>query len=85
MATNRCDRVIIVSGDDSTGDTLMPWIGAGFEQQEHMQWVMMWKSCTAIRCSTSVDAIGYGGAAFVLERYMILEKRRDSLCRSIRC
>ena len=30
MATNRCDRVIIVSGDDSTGDTLMPWIGAGF-------------------------------------------------------
>ena len=30
MARGRCDRVIIVSGDDSTSDTLMPWVGAGF-------------------------------------------------------
>ena len=30
MATGRCDRVIVVSGDDSTSDVLMPWIGAGF-------------------------------------------------------
>lgn len=26
----RCDRVVVVSGDDASGDSLMPWLGNGF-------------------------------------------------------
>ncbi|MEO1064352.1 MAG: SDR family NAD(P)-dependent oxidoreductase [Actinomycetota bacterium] len=30
IRAGRCERVIIVSGDEATSDTLMQWIGAGF-------------------------------------------------------
>jgi len=30
IARGRCDRVVVVSGDDASGDALMPWLGNGF-------------------------------------------------------
>lgn len=30
IRAGRCDRVIVVSGDDASGDALMPWVGNGF-------------------------------------------------------
>ncbi|KAJ8600950.1 hypothetical protein CTAYLR_006303 [Chrysophaeum taylorii] len=30
IRANRCDRVVVVSGDDASGETLMPWLGNGF-------------------------------------------------------
>ena len=30
LRAGRCDRVVVISGDDASGDALMPWIGNGF-------------------------------------------------------
>ena len=30
IRAGRCDRVVVVSGDDASGDALMPWVGNGF-------------------------------------------------------
>ncbi|HTJ69433.1 MAG TPA: SDR family NAD(P)-dependent oxidoreductase [Actinospica sp.] len=30
IAAGRCRRVVVVSADDATSDTMLPWIGAGF-------------------------------------------------------
>ena len=30
LLAGRCDRVVVVSGDDASGDALMPWVGNGF-------------------------------------------------------
>jgi 3-hydroxy-3-methylglutaryl-CoA-synthase len=30
MAVGRCERVIVIAGDDASGEVLMPWIGNGF-------------------------------------------------------
>ncbi len=30
LAVGRCERIVVIAGDDATGDALMPWIGSGF-------------------------------------------------------
>lgn len=30
LRAGRCDRVVVISGDDASGDALMPWVGNGF-------------------------------------------------------
>ena len=76
MATNRCDRVIIVSGDDSTGDTLMPWIGAGFAAAgAHAMGNDVEEVALPFDARRHGMLLGMGGAAFVLERHNDCRKR----------
>eukprot|EP00633_Aureoumbra_lagunensis_P005931 CAMPEP_0197310740 /NCGR_PEP_ID=MMETSP0891-20130614/9299_1 /TAXON_ID=44058 ORGANISM="Aureoumbra lagunensis, Strain CCMP1510" /NCGR_SAMPLE_ID=MMETSP0891 /ASSEMBLY_ACC=CAM_ASM_000534 /LENGTH=573 /DNA_ID=CAMNT_0042796525 /DNA_START=1296 /DNA_END=3017 /DNA_ORIENTATION=+ len=30
ITSGRCERVVVIAGDDATGDALLPWLGAGF-------------------------------------------------------
>ncbi len=30
LAVGRCERIVVIAGDDATGDALIPWIGNGF-------------------------------------------------------
>jgi 3-oxoacyl-(acyl-carrier-protein) synthase/acyl carrier protein/NAD(P)-dependent dehydrogenase (short-subunit alcohol dehydrogenase family) len=75
MARGRCDRVIIVSGDDSTSDTLMPWIGSGFAGAgAHAMGNTVEEVALPFDARRHGMLLGMGGAGFVLER---LEDTKD--------
>ena len=75
MARGRCDRVIIVSGDDSTSDTLMPWIGSGFAGAgAHAMGNVVEEVALPFDARRHGMLLGMGGAGFVLER---LEDSKD--------
>jgi acyl transferase domain-containing protein/acyl carrier protein len=76
MAAGRCDRVIIISGDDSTGDELMPWVGAGFAAAgAHAMGNVVEDVALPFDARRHGMLLGMGGAAFVLERPRDSESR----------
>ena len=69
LTTGRCDRVIIVSGDDVTSDELMPWVGAGFAAAgAHAMGDVVEEVALPFDARRSGMLLGMGGVAFVLER-----------------
>ena len=76
MARGRCDRVIIVSGDDSTSDVLMPWVGAGFSGAgAHAMGNDVTQVALPFDARRHGMLLGMGGAGFVLERRSDAEVR----------
>ena len=76
LTTGRCDRVIVISGDDSTGDDLMEWIGAGFAAAgAHSMGNVIEEVALPFDARRNGMLLGMGGAAFVLEKNSSSEAR----------
>ena len=69
ISTGRADRVIIISGDDASGDDLMEWLGSGFAAAgAHAMGDVVEETSLPFDARRSGMLMGMGGAAFVIER-----------------
>ena len=76
LDSGRCDRVIVISGDDSTGDDLMEWIGAGFAAAgAHSMGDVVEEVALPFDVRRNGMLLGMGGAAFVIEKSTHAEER----------
>ena len=76
LATGRCDRVIVVSGDDATSDEMMTWIGAGFAAAgAHAMGNVVEEVALPFDARRNGMLLGMGGVAFVLERASMSAER----------
>ena len=76
LANDRCDRVIVISGDDVTGDSLWEWIGSGFAASGAAATGNVVEE-TALPFDKRRNGLilGMGAAAFVIEKNSEAEKR----------
>ena len=76
LTTGRCDKVIIISGDDVTCDELLPWFGAGFTAAgAHSMGSVVEEVALPFDARRSGMLMGMGGAAFVLEKSNDVQER----------
>ena len=76
LKTGRCDRVIVVSADDSTSDEMMTWIGAGFAAAgAHAMGNVVEEVSLPFDVRRNGMLLGMGAAAFVIERSSLSQSR----------
>ncbi|KAJ1452871.1 thiolase-like protein [Pelagophyceae sp. CCMP2097] len=69
LRAGRCDRVVVIAGDDASGDALLPWLGNGFVALGAASLAR-----NATECARPFDArrsgmvLGAAGVGLVLER-----------------
>lgn len=84
IKAGRCDRVVVISGDDASGDALMPWLGNGFN------------ALGAASLAPSVESaikpfdqrrngmvVGAGACSLVVERRDAVGRRARPRCRLV--
>ena len=76
LKTGRCDRIIVVSADDSTSDEMMTWIGAGFAAAgAHAMGNVVEEVSLPFDARRNGMLLGMGAAAFVIERNSLSQSR----------